>query len=165
MIKKIWHYRGVRFIAVGITNTIIDFAVLNVLVFGFSLNKIIANSISVSVAMIISYILNYRIVFRQDSKNHAKKFLLFVLITAFGLFVLQNLTIYLFVHVITFPAIIATNIFNWLGFDSLSRDFITLNLAKLLATAVSMIWNYFMYKKFVFTKSETETNAKSEVNN
>jgi len=153
MIKKFWAFSAVRFVSVGIINTIVDFSILNILVFSFDLNKIIANTISVSVAMLVSYTLNRRLVFRYEGKDHAKKLLLFIAITAFGLFVLQNLIIYTLAHLITWPASVATSIIHGIGFTNVSKDFITLNFAKAIATAVTMVWNYFMYRKFVFNNT------------
>lgn len=156
MIKKMWSFSAVRFVFVGIINTIVDFSILNILVFVFGLNNIIANTISVSVAMLVSYLLNQTIVFRYQGKNHAKNIVLFVAITAFGLFVLQNLVIYLFVHLIHFPADWATSIIHTIGFENLSKEFISLNFAKAVATGVTMVWNYFMYKRFVFNNTNTQ---------
>jgi putative flippase GtrA len=158
MISKLWKNQVVRFIVIGIANTLIDFGILNVLVFAFSFNKILANSISTIIAMIVSYILNYRVVFRHDTQGHVKKIIIFIVITAFGLLVLQNLVIYVFVHWITFPGNIGTTIIHAIGFSQLSRQFIGLNIAKALASAASMVWNYIMYKKFVFTDKPEPTD-------
>jgi putative flippase GtrA len=153
--KKLWSSNSViRFIAVGITNTIIDFAILNILVFAFGLNKIVANSISVTIAMLVSYSLNHYVVFRQSNENHARKFVLFIIITAFGLFAIQNLIIYFFVHIFTWPGNVATNVLHFIGLNQLSKAFVILNFAKAIASAATLVWNYFMYKKFVFTKSK-----------
>jgi putative flippase GtrA len=143
----------VRFAAVGLVNTFVDFLVLNILVFGIGLNKLPANMISVSVAIIVSYLLNHSIVFRQvgNEVDRKRKIALFVLITLVGAFVIQNVVIYLFVHVITLPATILQSITDAIGF-SFSAAFILLNTAKLAATVCTMIWNYLLYRKFVFVK-------------
>jgi putative flippase GtrA len=151
MKKDIWSHTGTRFIAVGITNTVIDFGILNLLVFVFGLNNLTANTISVTIAMAISYMLNYHVVFRQKSANHIKKALLFLAVTAFGLWVLQNGTIYIFVHWLTWPASVIKSLVDFVGLDNLSKDFVLLNTAKVIGTVISMLWNFFMYKKYVFT--------------
>jgi putative flippase GtrA len=153
MLNKIWKFSGIRFVAVGVVNTIVDFGILNILVFVFGLNNIIANTISVSVAMTISYLLNHKVVFRQQGKYQAQKFIIFIVITAFGLFVVQNLVIYLLVHVFTWPAELLTSFLHSIGLDNLSQEFVTLNFAKVMATGVTMVWNYFMYRKYVFVDS------------
>jgi putative flippase GtrA len=153
MFNKLWSLRGVRFIAVGILNTLVDFSILNLLVFAFGLNNIAANTISVSIAMLVSYMLNHQVVFRYEGKNHAKKFLIFIAISAFGLLVLQNLVIYSLVHLFTWPADVLTTLIHGIGFKSLTNEFITLNFAKAVGTGVTMVWNYFMYRRFVFNKT------------
>lgn len=154
MFGKVWSYSGIRFMTVGVANTIIDFTTLNLLVFVFDLNKILANTISVSIAMLISYGLNHKVVFRHKGTGHLKKLFLFILITAFGLFVLQNLTIYCLAHLFTWPANVATSIIHGIGITHPSKEFITLNFAKAIATGVTMVWNYSMYKKFVFNDKD-----------
>lgn len=149
IIKKIWNRSFVRFATVGIVNTGVDFLILNILVFAFGLNKIPANMISVSLAMLVSYALNYRVVFRNTDSGHGKKLVVFVAITMFGLFILQNLIIYIMVHLFTEPASLASSVLNYLRIN-LDEQFILLNTAKIFATVVTMIWNFLMYRKYVF---------------
>lgn len=151
MFKKIWSFSVTRFFIVGVINTLIDFGILNLLVFVFDLNKIVANSLSVAVAMIISYWLNYHVVFRQTSQNHIFKLITFFTITSFGLFVIQNVIIYLLVHLVTLPADIVFSATQAIGLDMFSNEFILLNTAKLVGTVVTMVWNFLMYRRFVFT--------------
>lgn len=154
MLAKAWdRFRVVRFATVGVVNTLVDFAVLNILVFGAGLNKLPANMISVSVAITVSYLLNHAVVFRQvgQGNNHKHKIMLFIVITLVGAFIIQNVVIYLFVHAITFPAAIVQSITDAIGFN-FSEEFVLLNTAKLAATACTMAWNYLLYRKYVFTK-------------
>src|SRR5688572_23787675 len=88
--------RWSRFALVGAFNTGLDFAVLNALVFGLALPKVGANIISSSAAMIFSYMLNHRFVFRSDKAHSTKLFITFIVITAAGLYVLQSAVIYFF---------------------------------------------------------------------
>jgi putative flippase GtrA len=148
--KKLWEYSGARFIAVGVFNTIVDFSILNILVFSFGFNKILANSISVTVAMTLSYLLNKSVVFKYEKGHQVGKIAKFIVVTAFGLFVLQNGIIYLLVHKFAFPGNLAITIIHDIGLTGLSHSFISLNIAKALATAVTLIWNYFMYRYVVF---------------
>lgn len=154
MIQKAWDkFRIFRFATVGIVNTSVDFLVLNLLVFGVGLNKLPANIISVSVAICISYLLNHAVVFKEvgEGSDHKRKIVLFVTITLVGAFIIQNAVIYLFSHVITFPASILQSITDALGLN-LSYAFILLNTAKVAATICTMAWNYLLYRKYVFTK-------------
>jgi putative flippase GtrA len=157
MIVDLWHkFSGIRFIAIGILNTVIDFGIFNILIFVFNLNSVVANTISVSIAMTISFFLNRSIVFRHEGKNNASRFIKFIAITAFGLYFIQNLIVFVFSHKFTLPAEIATDIIHAIGLNMFSEDFIIANFAKALATGVTMVWNYFMYKKFVFGKDDNE---------
>ena len=154
MIVTFWEkFRFVRFAVVGMVNTLIDFTVLNVLVFSVGLNKLPANMISVSVAIAVSYLLNHAVVFRQvgEGRDHKRRVILFITITLIGAFIIQNLVIYLFAHIITFPAHLLQSITNALGLN-LSAAFVTLNTAKLAATICTMAWNYLLYRKYVFTQ-------------
>jgi len=152
MFKKLWTYSGARFIAIGIFNTLLDFSILNILVFVFDVNKIVANTISVTIALTVSYLLNKSIVFKYQHSHQTGLIVKFVLVTAFGLLVLQNGIIYLLVHKFTFPGNLAMTILHSIGLNGLSHAFINLNVAKALATAVSLTWNYFMYRYFIFVE-------------
>jgi putative flippase GtrA len=160
MIKNIWSHTGARFAIIGVFNTLFDFAILNLLVFAFGLNNIVANTISVTLAMAVSYVLNYHVVFRQKTANHAKRVLLFLLVTAFGLWILQNGVIYIFVHWFTWPASVAKSTFDLVGLHSFTKDFAILNTAKVFGTVVSLLWNFFMYKRLVFTDNVKTVDSK-----
>ena len=152
MIQKLWHkHSSIRFVAVGIFNTLLDFSILNFLVFAFGTNKIVANSISVSVAMLISFFLNKQIVFRDSGQSYVKKMILFIVITALGLYVIQNIVIAIMIHYLTWPASVCSDLLHSIGFKQLSDTFITLNFAKVIATGFSLVWNFFMYKKYIFS--------------
>ena len=148
-----------RFVAVGIFNTIVDFTILNTLVFIFDLGKLPANIISTLTAMSISYLLNHGFVFKDEHSRSGKQFALFLSITAFGLLVIQNIVIYIFVHFITWPADVIHAILDTTLPNSFSQEFVRLNVAKVIATLITMVWNYELYKRFVFKKvknNETE---------
>jgi putative flippase GtrA len=156
MFKRLWAFKQTRFIAVGILNTVIDFSILNILVFGLNFNKILANSISVSVAMTISYLLNKSIVFKHTGQHQASKIIQFIIITAFGLYVIQNGIIDLLIHHYNLLGHLAN---SWLHAaivsNSLNYNFIALNSAKLVATIITLFWNYLMYRYLVFRQHET----------
>ena len=87
--------RVARFASVGLINTAVDFGIFNVLILAAGLHNLPANIISVSVAMAVSYRLNHGFVFKTSKKKSAKNVAHFVLITAFGLYILQNIVIYI----------------------------------------------------------------------
>ncbi len=134
LLKK--HAEKVKFIIVGGANTAIDFVILFGLTF-LGVDKIVANFFSTSVALIFSFFANKSFTFKNKSENAKKQFALFLVVTLFGLWVIQPLVIW--------------------GSTSLMESFITndaLNLfvAKLIATVTSLIWNYVFYSRIVFKK-------------
>ena len=134
LLKK--HAEKIKFIIVGGANTAIDFVILFGLTF-LGVDKIVANFFSTSVALIFSFFANKSFTFKNKSENAKKQFALFLVVTLFGLWVIQPLVIW--------------------GSTSLMESFITndaLNLfiAKLIATVTSLIWNYVFYSRLVFKK-------------
>lgn len=145
-------YQVPRFAIVGIFNTILDFSILNFLVFGFSFTKFQANIVSASIAMLVSYYLNHRFVFKQLGPRSWQKFMIFILITASGLYLVQNLIIFLLAHKLNEPGDSIYIMINLLIGDVFSKDIVILNFAKAVATIASMSWNYILYSKFVFKR-------------
>lgn len=135
LLKK--HAEKLRFAVVGVANTAIDFGVLFVLVKAFELPTIGSNYISTSVALIFSFFANKKFTFKNNSKNQTKQFVVFLAITLFGLWILQ-------------PLIIGGIDLMIAGFN-LNSSFALL-IEKLFATLASLIWNYLMYRKFVFNE-------------
>ena len=128
--------KPLRFAAIGAFNTALDFGLLFLLK-ALGLPVVVANTLSTSIAFCVSFTLNKKYAFKTSGTNVKREFALFIIITLFGLWALQNLVITLLS-----PALAATLHTN---------DQVTLLLAKLAATAVSMTWNYFMYDRVVFT--------------
>lgn len=146
-----------KFAFVGIINTILDFAILNVLIaIGFSATFLIlgqkiliANVISVSIAMVNSFILNRQWAFKSQNKNVAMEIAKFAVVTLFGMFVIHQLIFSLFLYRFTLVSDIAYRIIHALSLP-FSREFISLNTSKVIAVVGSLIWNFFGYKFFVF---------------
>jgi putative flippase GtrA len=150
-IKKALNTESIRFATIGALNTFIDFTILNILVSGLGFERIPANVVSASTAMIFSYFANRHLVFRSQSRQYHKQMTLFIAGTLFGIYVLQNGTIYLLTEVWLWPVNLAVSLATHLGLNrDVSRDFIITNSAKIAATLVSMVWNYIYYKKVVF---------------
>ncbi len=146
-----------KFSAVGIINTIIDFGILNVLNVGFGVPRIPANIVSTTIAMTFSFLINKRLVFNSSGKNYLKQAVSFLLVTAFGLYVLQNGIIYIFTEAWTGPLNLAHSIIRNLGFgDLFSQEFIFTNGSKAAATVVSLVWNFLWYKKVVFASGQNK---------
>lgn len=156
-----------RFGLVGISNTLVDFILLNVLamtilpkdlevasftILGFNVvitGVIVAGIISGTAAMINSYIFNMRFTFRKKEVN-AKHTLYFFLITIFGLYFIRPIILKIFTDTWVWPADVAYYITSTLKLP-FSREFDERNLALMVAVLVVLAYNYLMYKKFVFT--------------
>ena len=132
------HADKLRFGAVGFANTALDFVILFLLT-SLGLDRIISNYISTTIAFVFSFFANKSFTFKHTGGNIKKQFILFVVITIIGLWVIQPIIIWLV------PPMIAS-----LGFS----DALNLLVAKLVATVASMIWNYIFYSRIVFKKKE-----------
>ncbi len=139
-----------KFGIVGVLNTAIDFTVLNLLRFGAGWALVPANIVSTTIAMTFSFFANRHVVFERRGAIR-RQLGLFLATTAFGLYVLQNLTIELLTAWWTMPLHLALAAVRAVGIHQLGDAFIIVNCAKLIGTLVSLTWNYIMYKKVVFT--------------
>lgn len=131
-VKK--HAQKIRFAVVGLANTALDFALLFLFV-GLGLDKIPANYLSTGISFIFSFFVNKSFTFKNKTGNAKKQFVLFIIITIFGLWVIQPLVI------TAVAAILAST--GW-------ASAIILFIAKIIATIFSMVWNYILYSKIVF---------------
>jgi putative flippase GtrA len=125
-----------RFGVVGGINTALDFGLLFVFkAFGLPIG--FANILSTGIAFVFSFFANKKYTFKTSGTNVVREMILFVIVTLFGLWVLQTAVIQL-----TLP---------WLtGF--IKQQELALLVAKLLATVVSLTWNYLLYSRIVFKK-------------
>lgn len=131
------HAEKLRFAVVGGANTAIDFGVLFLLTF-LGMDKIVANYFSTSVALVFSFFANKSFTFKHKEGDAKKQFILFLVITLFGLWVIQPLIIW------GSTTLLASTIPN---------EAANLFIAKLIATIASLIWNYILYSRIVFKKS------------
>ena len=136
------HADKLRFTIVGSINTVIDFSILFTLTTLFNVPKELANFISTFVAFLFSFFANKKYTFKSTSKNLKKQFLLFTIVTLFGLWVIQTIII---------TAI--TPVFTNLGVNKPAA----LLISKLIATVASLIWNYTLYSRVVFKKPKNSS--------
>lgn len=139
LIKK--HADKIRFVIVGGINTAIDFIILFSLFNLLGLPWFFSNIISTSVALCFSFYANKTFTFRHTGKNTKNKIIIFLAITLFGIWGLQTIIIAL--------------VKSTLG-PFIVNDNIILAIGKIAATCVTLVWNYMMYRRFVF-KSEPES--------
>lgn len=141
IVKK--HTDKLRFTIVGSINTVIDFSILFTLTTLFNVPKELANFISTFVSFLFSFFANKKYTFKSTSKNLKRQFLLFTVVTLFGLWVIQTIII---------TAI--TPVFTNLGVNKPAA----LLISKLIATVASLIWNYTLYSRVVFKKPKNSSD-------
>lgn len=130
------HAEKIRFALIGGINTAIDFLVLFVLV-GIGVPTLISNILSTSTALSFSFFANKKFTFKATNRITRSQVLQFLGITLTGLWIIQ-------------PVIIFTVSFILSG---LKLDaFVVLFIGKFIATIATLIWNYLLYKNFVFKK-------------
>lgn len=132
----------IRFVVVGVINTGIDFLILNIAMFLTKITSgpgmIVQNGISFGLATINSYYLNKSWTFGdKDKKKEGIKFAQFLTVSIIGI-VINTAIVYLF----------TTSIQPMFG---LSPQ-LWANVGKILATGVSLFWNFLGYKFIVFKK-------------
>lgn len=133
--------KPIRFVLVGISNTVLDFLVLNILLF-CKVNILFANTISTGIAMLYSFFMNKKWTFRNSGDNYVREVILFFIFTAIGIWVIQNGCIYLL---------------NLIVPDFGLPEIIYNNAIKLAASIPSLTWNYLTYNRFVFTNNKKES--------
>ncbi len=131
LLKK--HESKFRFAFIGGINTAIDFGILFLLT-ALGLDKLVANFFSTSVAFVFSFFANRTFTFKSTG-SAKKQFLPFLAVTLTGLWVLQPLVILAITQLL----------------HAIDQS-LALFIAKLIATIVSLIWNYILYSRFVFKK-------------
>ena len=139
LLKKLKNNQAFWFSIIGGVNTTLDFIILFVLT-SFGIKIFIANIFSTGITFIISFLMNKKITFKSVSSNKKeliREMLLFIIVTLFGLWVIQNIVISISIPI----------------FENLLKNKrISLLLSKLIATIFSLIWNFILYKKVVFKK-------------
>ena len=130
------HAEKIRFALIGGINTAIDFVILFILV-GLGVPTLISNILSTSSALTFSFFANKKFTFKATNKITRAQVLQFLGITLVGLWVIQPVIIF---------------VVKFLMSSLNLNTFVVLFIGKLLATVVTLIWNYLLYKNFVFKK-------------
>lgn len=142
-----------KFGLVGILNTAIDLGIFNILTQVFKLFVVPANIISVSIAIINSYIWNKNWTFEDKSKdNLTGQFVKFVLFSLVGMSI-QTLVVWLLAAKWTLTGIWAYKVVDFIGLEKFfSQSFVVNNWAKVWGIGLALIWNFIAYKKWTFNK-------------
>lgn len=129
--------KKISFLIIGVINTLVDIVIYTLLVQLHILPIFLANFVSTSVGIGCSFILNRKFTFQQQGSSSRRSFAVFFVITAFGLWVLQPIVIFLVDGVLSGR--------NW----SIPDVLLTL-LPKLVATGFTLVWNFVLYDRIVF---------------
>jgi len=148
--RKLLVGKQARFIAAGIFNTVIDFAIFNTLIHAFGFQAWVANICSTSVAMVISFVINKKTVFRDSKRFSHTQFAAYIAVTLAGLWGLQTIVI---VGVSDIVRPVAQSFLS-----STTVRLLVPNVAKAVATVGSAIWNYLWYDRVIFTGQQKKTD-------
>lgn len=143
-VQRVVQSEKIRFGLVGAFNTAVDFSILFVLARLVGIPTVVANIISTSCALAVSYLLNKKAVFRDTDKNNHRQVVLFVVVTLVGLWGVQSV-------VMLGVSELLHSMLPALGDGTLA-----LVIKKAVATLVSLIWNYLWYSRVVFRKGSHE---------
>lgn len=124
-----------RFLVVGSVNTIVDFALFFVLSSLLGVYFVTAVIISTTAAFATSFLLNSRYTF--EKLVGVKGVILFLVVTLAGIWLVQPLVMYC-----SEPVLRALLV-------SVDQHIILL-VCKVAASVVSLVWNFFLYKKVVY---------------
>lgn len=116
----------IKFLIVGGIATIIDWIIYYLLYNYIDIKPLVANIISYSIATIYNYLASVKLVFDVKNKNSKENFIIFIIFSLMGL-LLSELLIYLMI--------------DKLGISKM--------IAKILSTALVMIFNFITRKKFL----------------
>ena len=142
----------ILFVIVGISNTGVDFLVLNLLILLTHHDGewwlLPFNGLAFLAAVINSYILNGRFTFRAHAVEGDRwRFLRFVAVNAVGLIV---------------NTLIVSFLSSPLG--AVLPRIVAINASKTLATAVSLCWNYFAIKRWIFRDKQPVVSSDEDAN-
>lgn len=142
--KRATRFEKVRFALVGVANTIVDFIVLITLVTLFQTPTFMANIASTTAALITSFALNKKTVFKGEEGKQVKQIALFLIVTIASIWLVQT--------------VVMTQLYNF------SREFFDVQGgwqalalligAKIIGIIAGSIWNYMWYSRVVFKKKE-----------
>ncbi len=129
---------------VGAMNTAIDFGIFTCLVI-FGGGVLLANFISTSCALSFSFLANKNYTFQKNGRTQLKQFALFLLVTLVGLWILQPIVI---------------KVANLLLVDLVHGSTYRALAGKVIATFITLVWNYVGYSRLVFSADKFSSHAK-----
>ena len=127
MIKTIYKLQLVKFILVGLICACVEFATFNILVYTLSVKYLLANVISIIIAVSLNYLLSRKFVFEKSRYSKQQEFISFVLFSLLALALNQFIL--------------------WILFEVGKLD---IRICKVLAIAIVAFFNYTTKKYIVF---------------
>ncbi|HEY5805807.1 MAG TPA: GtrA family protein [Candidatus Saccharimonadales bacterium] len=143
--KQLFHNTKLRFIAVGLTNTAVDFAFFNLGILVFGLVPAFASIFSTSIAMMVSFLLNKKVVFKAEGKVLSRQLPSFLAVTIFTQWFVQAV-------VITGGVALLEAFFRAINYNDSIPSWLAPNAAKVAAIAIGAVTNYMLYSRWVFRK-------------
>lgn len=138
MSRILWLYQFAKFVVTGFMNTALDMGLLNLLSYSTGIYSgkyiVVLNSISFAVAVTNSYFWNKHWTFERAEGARAAEYLKFIAVSAIGL-ALSGVIVY------AMTTFVPTD-----GFSPALLE----NIAKIVATAAVLFWNFAGFKFFVF---------------
>jgi len=149
-VKTLWQVG--LFALVGVVNTLLDFAIYNLLTSEWAgWQRIPANVVSTTIAMTFSFVMNLLWVFNAKQRLVTQRAWRFLWVTACALYGVQNLVIWLTSDIWSAPFDqLAAQCVRIFSLGAGNEDMVARNLVKGLATVASMTWNYCWYRFYVF---------------
>ena len=133
-----------KFGAVGAINTVLDFAVLNLLVAGLGVAPLRSKVISTVIAATSSYLMNRHWTFRHRERSDVKReYTIFFALNAVGLAIgllVLGVTVY------------------GLGQDSV----LALNVANVVGIGLGTVFRFWSYRRYVWTQPDAVETAAEE---
>ena len=139
-----------KFVSVGVLNTLVDLGFFNLFRRFKRFTATTASYASTTIAMIGSYFLNKSWTFSSNG-NATTEAIKFFSITILGIYVIHNGIVYLLTKKILWPGKLALKMVRLFPFlKKMSDSFVTDNFAKVCAIAITLVYNFIMYKFIVF---------------
>lgn len=132
-----------KFVIVGVISFVVDFIVYTTMCNVLNIHYLISGVFGFVISVVVNYILSMKFVFvSKENMRKDKEFLVFVVLSLIGM-LLNSLMLYLFIDLIY-------EYWQWLN-NSISEKEMNV-VAKIIATAVVMIYNFITRKIFLEKK-------------
>jgi putative flippase GtrA len=138
-----------RFAIIGASNALLDLFMTYAWSIWVGIPYFWANFLSTSICFAISFTANRRWTFSKNRDNLLYQMVTFAAVSLFAAWIIQGLIVQWFTEPIN-------QLLGWLGWNldflGLGQLNLGLVLAKLLGSAVGMVWNFGFYSTLVFGK-------------